>query len=977
MIYAFENFELDSKLYELRRDGKPCRMEPQVFDMLLYILENRDRVVTKNDLFDHIWKNRIVTDSALTSRLKAVRAVLGDGGRDQRLIKTLHGRGFRFVGHVIEHEDGSAKTAGGPPEKGHVQASTPVTTVPPGRKEQQSELLSMLTSAKGGERQIVFITGDAGLGKTTLLRSFIAALAQDESVYVAHGQCLEHHGSGEAYMPILEAVARLCGEENTPAIADIVSQLAPTWAQQMPGLGQNGDVSVQGSQRGGTQDRMLREMVEVLEAFSSLHTLVLVLEDIHWSDPSTIDLVVRLAMRADKAQLMVVATFRPANLKSRQSLFSTLKTLVVREHGREIVLDALDEASVGQFLDHRFNRAKLPPEVRNALYQRTGGHPLFTRNVVEQWVADGALVESDGTWQLTANPEQLAQVVPDNLKLFIQQFIEELAAQDRNLLEAAAVRGREFSTAEIATVLDQTEEDIELRCSRLAGRGRWIHASGVKEWPNGQISSLYAFAHDLYQEVFYELVPPGQRGRIHRTIGERLESVYGDQAAGKAGELANHFVHGRVPEKAVEYLRLSASTSLDRSAPREATAALRKALDLVPGLGSETARAQQELDLQQMLATSLIALEGVGSKSAEQAYERARALSDLLGENSKTQEVLYGMGAMYEVRGDFNRSQSLMNERLELPSIEKDSLLQVETHELLACSLFHQGQLALSLKHAKEGMSRFDTNRHSVIAPAYGENPGISCAFWAALDLLLTGDETEASVLLQKGIEMSQLSDQQYTLATAYAQAATFHQITRDVGATLKWAELAGETGAQLGYALRVAMGLVFKGWAQAISGDVDGGVTNLKHGIDGARITGACMDRPYFLGLLAEAHTAASQYDEGLDAVDEALADIEDRTLFFYASELHRLRGTLLLGSKGKKYKDQAESSFRQALTVAREQGAKLLELRASTSLARFVGNQGDRDQALTLLEGAVAVLGNPKDSPDLREARELMESL
>ena len=950
MIYAFENFELDTKLYELRRDGQPCRMEPQVFDMLLYIVENRDRVVTKNDLFDHIWKNRVVTDSALTSRLKAVRATLGDGGRDQRLIKTVHGRGFRFVGDVAELGDSSAqetKLDTGIPVEPHPPASSML----PGRAEHQSELLSSLALAKSGTRQIVFITGDAGLGKTTLLRSFIAALAQDESVYVAHGQCLEHHGSGEAYMPILEAIARLCGEENTPAIAEIMSQRAPTWAQQMPGLELN-DITGQVRQRGGNQDRMLREMVEALEVFTSKHTLVLVLEDIHWSDPSTIDLVVRLAMRTDKAKLMVVATFRPANLKSRQSLYSTIKTLIVREHGREIMLGALDEASVGQFLDHRFNHAKLPPEVRGALYQRTGGHPLFTRNVIEQWVADGALFDNNGTWELSVNLEELTQGVPDNLKLFIQQFIEELEAQERILLEAAAVRGREFSTAEVAAVLDQSEEDIETQCSELAGHGRWIHASGIEEWPSGQISSLYAFAHDLYQEVFYELVPAGQRGRIHRAIGNRLESAYGEQAARKAVELANHFVQGRVPEKAVEYLRVSASTSLDRSAPREAITALRKALDLVPGLTNETDQSQQELDLQIMLATSLIALEGVGSECAEQAYARAQALCDLLGEESKTQAVFYGMGAMYEVRGDFNRSQALLKERMKLPSMEKDNLLQVETHELLACSLFHQGQFDLSLEHAKEGMSRFDKKRHSIIAPAYGENPGISCSFWAALSLLLTGGVTEAAGLLQKGVESSRHSDQQYTLATAYTQAATFHQIMRDVEGTLKWARLAEETGTQLGYALRVAMGMVFKGWAQAMSGDAEQGVAHLKQGIDGARVTGACMDRPYFLGLLAEAYSTMSEYDAGLLAVDEALADTEDRTLFFYASELHRLRGILLLESGGEKLRDQAEACFRQGLAVAREQGAKLLQLRVSTSLARFLDEQDDRDQALALLE-------------------------
>ena len=977
MIYAFEKFELDTRLFELRREGQHCPMEPQVFDMLLYVVENRDRVVTKNDLFEHIWKNRVVTDSALTSRLKAVRATLGDGGRDQRLIKTVHGRGYRFVGAVTERGDpGSGQetsTASATP----IATMPPATSVLPGREKHQSVLLSALASAKTGTRQSIFITGDAGFGKTTLLRAFIDALAQDESVYVALGQCLEHHGSGEAYMPILEAIARLCREDDTLSAAKIVSKHAPTWAAQMPALQEFDNTNTQAGLRGGTQDRMLREMVEALEVFTSRHTLVLVLEDIHWSDPSTIDLVARVAMRTDRSQLMVVATYRPADLKSRQSLYSTVKTLIVREHGREIALAALNRASVGQYLDHRFNYAKLPKQLLGALYQRTGGHPLFTRNVVEQWIADGTLDEKDGTWQLSVDIEELARGVPDNLRSFIEQFIEELDIQDRLLLQGAAVRGTEFTTAEVAAALGQPEQDIESRCSTLAAQGRWIHVSGIEEWPDGQVSSRYAFAHNLYQEVLYDLAAPGQRVRIHRTIGERLESAYGDRASDMAVELANHFVQGRVSEKAVGYLRLSASKALSRSAPREAIDSIQTALVLVPKLTDESERARQEIFLQLMLAQPLISIEGVGSKRAEAAFERARELCDVLEEETGLQEVLYGMGAMYEVRGEFRRSQSLMEERMKLSSIREDDMLRLETNELLACSLFHQGQFDLSLQHASDGMLQFDSSRHSIMAPAYGENPGISCLFWAALDLLLQGSTDQAVELLQEGIKKSRHPDQQYSLATAYAQAATFHQLMRDVEGTSKWAQLAGKAGAQLGYALRVAMGLLMQGWAQVMTGNTDQGIANLKQGIEDARLTGACMDRPYFLGLLADACAVACRFEEGLRVVDQALTDTEDRTHFFYASELHRLRGTLLMGLAEDKFHQQAESSFTKALTVAREQGAKMMELRAKTSLARFLYDQGDNNQASALLEEIVAAFGDAGDSPDLREARELIKTV
>jgi predicted ATPase len=794
-------------------------------------------------------------------------------------------------------------------------------------------------------------------------------------MFVAHGQCLESHGAGEAYMPVLEAIARLCKEDDTSLITELLYERAPTWMAQMPGLRGAGDRDgAQESLRGGTQDRMLREMVEVLEALAAKQALVLVLEDIHWSDPSTLDLVARLAMRTDAARLMVVATLRPADFRTHdQSLYNMIQTLVVRERAVEIALDVLNEESVSHYLERRFGQAALPSELAAVLHKRTNGHPLFMRNVVEHWVADGSLVDDQDSWRLAVDIDQLTHDLPVNLTQFIQQFFDELDPADGLVLSAAAIRGTEFTPVEVAAAVDQSAQEVESRCAALTRHGRWIRASGIMEWPDGAISSRFTFNHDLYQEVLYGLIPAGRLAELHRKMGDKLEAGYGADAADNAVELANHFVEGRVFDKAITYLRLAARQALRRLAPREAIDSLRRAIRLVPRLDDETERARQELVLQILLAPPLIAIDGVGSKDAEDAFVRARELCDILQE-----QVLYGMGAMYEVRGEFKRSQALMEERFKLPSLETDDLLQVETHELLACSLFHQGEFDQSLKQARDGMARFDGSRHSTMAPAFGENPGISCHFWAALSLWFQGQPNEALEELQRGLEMSADPDQHYSLATAYIQAATLHQLMRDVDGTIKWSELAEKAGIQQGYVLRTATGQLMQGWAVAIKGSTTDGIEKLKHGIDTAGITGACMDRPYFLGLLAEAYAAASRPDDGLPVIEQALVDIEERTHFFYAAELHRLRGILLLSSgTNDDHRNEARSALHKALDIAREQGAKSMELRAATSLSQFLRDHGEPKEAAALLAPLVASFSEAVDTPDLRDARQMMQTL
>jgi DNA-binding winged helix-turn-helix (wHTH) protein len=320
MIYVFdEDYALDLQRYELRYSGKPVKLEPQVFNLLAYLIQHRDRVVTKQELLDTLWQGRFVTEAVLTSRLMGARKAVGDDGRVQRLIQTVHGRGYRFIAAVEEHigdamgHRSSSPSAAMPvpPEvqlrqvapifpseqvtmPATLQASRGVRAV--GREAELAQLHRHLERVLQGTRQVVFVTGEAGLGKTTLIETFIADLSSLGALWIGRGQCLEHYVAREAYLPVLEAVGRLCRDPEGLEVLTLLARQAPTWVVQMPWLVD--DMTLQTLQRrvlGATHERMLREMAEALNVVTTLRPLVLVLEDLHWSDVSTLDLIALLA----------------------------------------------------------------------------------------------------------------------------------------------------------------------------------------------------------------------------------------------------------------------------------------------------------------------------------------------------------------------------------------------------------------------------------------------------------------------------------------------------------------------------------------------------------------------------------------------------------------------------------------------------------------------------------------------------------
>ena len=659
-ILIFEPFCLDVGNERLWRVQEALHLTHKAFAVLHYLAEHAGQLVTKDELLEVVWSQTHVSEAALAVCIREIRQALGDQPRTPRFVATVHGRGYRFLAAVTI----ANRLPASPPP--------PVLPSPPpllvGREVECAQMQRWWAKAVQGERQVGFVTGEAGIGKTTLVEAFIARVRGDGALWIGHGQCIEQYGAGDAYLPVLEALGRLCRGPEGQHFMALLGQYAPSWLVQMPALLGAAELdALQRRGRGATHERMLRELAEAMEALTAERPLVLVLEDLHWSDDATLAWLACVARRREKARLLIIGTYRPMDVLVRAH---PLRTVVqeLQRHGQcaELPLASLTEAGVAAYLAARHAGRPLPEGLARLLHQRTGGNPLFMVSVVDAMVRQGVLQEDAAGWTVPEGLEAVAVELPESLRHLIEQQLGQLSPEDRRMLEAASVAGVEFSAAAVAAGVNMEAIDVEERCAELARREQFLQARGTVEWPDGTVAARYGFIHAVYQEGVYERVPAGRRVWLHQRIGARQEAGYGAQAWEIAAELAVHFERGRDLHRAVQYLWQAGRKALQRSAHQEAIVHWTKGLVFLQTLPDTPERLQQELVMQAPLGTPLIATKGWAAPEVATAYTRAHALWEQVGETPQYCWVLYGLCAWHAMRAEWQTARALMERLLTL-----------------------------------------------------------------------------------------------------------------------------------------------------------------------------------------------------------------------------------------------------------------------------------------------------------------------
>ncbi len=959
-IFRFSGFTLDVERASLMRDGERRALSPKDFALLQHLVAHRERVIPHAELLETVWRGTAVGPDVLKVRVRRLRHILGDDAHSPRFIAAVHGEGYRFIAPVVSSPYGEEISPSAAPPR------SPMI----GRGAELSKLQELLARAATGRRQLVFVTGEPGIGKTTLIDEFAEGLA---GAWVGRGQCIEHYGSGEPYLPVMEALARMARTDAHEQLAAVLRRAAPSWLLELPALLDSQErEALERQGLGLTRERRLRDLAEALEALTTTRAvgndpplLVLVLEDLHWTDPSTIELLTMLARRPDRARLLVLGSYRSVDATAPDHpLRAMLQELRAHSAITEVALRPLVEEDVAGYLAARFPAHVFPPDIAPLLHQRTGGNPLFLVDLVRELLARELVARTDVGWMFRGDADSILSVMPPSLRHLVEKQRNDLSSDEQRLLEAASAVGVEFSAAAVAAALAQSSTDIEDHGLHLAER-ELLRVAGVEEWPDGTRATRFGFPHALHREFWYERIPAQRRREWHLRIAERKVAAYRDRAHEIAAELAAHFDQGGDYRRAVSYHEQASGRAWQRAAEGEARAHLIRALELLRELPETSERLAQELLLQLRLGTLLAYTEGYASASSERAYHRANEICQHAGDARALFESVGGLFRISLWRGEARIARELGFRLLQIAEQTEDPIRIGIAHSALGQLLLFQAEPVDALRHTTLGLELCRENWHDGLLPVYGLHMEVVSMGVMANALQFLGHPDQASRYGDELEEFTRGDIHPLAAIGALWGAAMFRQMRGDAERVSQLAEALVSHCAAHGPADWIPLGEAVRCWALVAQGRAAVGVTSGGIGAETAGIFDT-----YALGLAADTLSRLGRAAEARDALRQAFAAAQRNGPGWCDAELHRLDGELRLDPA------EAEACFRQALELARSQRAKSWELRAALSLGELWRRQGKEGEARAIVSETYDWFTEGFDSPDLKRARAFLSA-
>jgi TOMM system kinase/cyclase fusion protein len=889
---------------------------------------------------------------------------------------------YRLVQGYFECQDLGAQTLRGVAEPLHVYrvlqgsgargrldvAITRGLTPLVGRESEVTLLLERWEQAKAGHGQVVLLTGDAGIGKSRLvqmLKEHVAnqphtcwecrslsyfentALFPLTDLFQRLLQFQAEDTSDEKLEKLEQALPqyRLSLEETVPLFAPLLALSLPE--QHYPPL----NLSPQ-RQRQKTLETIITILLELAE-----HQPVLfIVEDLHWTDPTTLELIGLLLDQTPTASLLVLLTCRPHFQPAWHH----------RSYLTEITVNRLSHAQVGQIVTCVTDGKTLPKEVLQQILVKTDGVPLFVEEMTKALLESGSLKEVEGQYELTGSFDTFA--IPATLQDSLMERLDRLVTA-KGIAQLAAVIGRQFAYTLLQMVSQVDEMTLQRELGRLV-EAELVYQRGVPP------QSTYVFKHALIQDTAYQSLLKSTRQQYHQRVAHVLEAQFPAIVDQQPELLAHHFTEAGLTEKAVGYWHQAGQRASERSAHVETISHITKGLELLQTWPETPQRHQREVDMLIALGASLIATKGYGAPEVEQTYLCAQHLCQHLEDPQRRFAVLRGLCGYYIVRAEYQTACKLGEQLLTLAQQVHNTSLLLAAHRVLGAALSFLGMTALAHTHFVQGLALYNPQQHRTFAFLYGEDTGVVSLGHAAWALWRLGYPEQGLAQSDKAILLAQQIAHAFSLGQALNAAAIIHQFRRDPRATQASAEAAIRLATDQGFPYWMAYGLILRGWALAEQGQAKEGIAQLSQGLSAFQATGAEVFRTYFLALLAEAHNIIGQPEAGLAVLTEALTFAETTAERWYEAELYRLKGALLLQQHSDN-QAEADTCFHHALDIARSQQAKSLELRAATSLARLWQQQGKRQEAHDLLVPVYNWFTEGFDTANLQDAKALLDEL
>jgi predicted ATPase len=707
------------------------------------------------------------------------------------------------------------------------------------------------------------------------------------------------------------------------------------------------------------RQKTLETIVDILLELAEHHPVLFILEDLHWTDPSTLEWISLLLDQTPTASLLVLLTCRPYFRPAWHH----------RSYLTEITVNRLSHAQVEQIVTGMTDGKTFPAEVLQQILAKTDGVPLFVEEMTKSLLESEQLKALDGRYELVGSFSTFA--IPATLQDSLMARLDRLVTA-KAVAQYAAVIGRQFAYDLLHVVSQLDDVTLRRELSRLV-EAEIVYQRGLPP------QASYHFKHALIRDAAYESLLKSTRQHYHQRIAQVLESQFPETVEGQPELLAHHYTEAGLIEQAVGYWQKAGQSASERSAHVEAIAHLRQGLALLQMLPETPQRLQREVDMHIALGASLIATKGWAAPEVGETYTYAQQLCQHLEDPYQLFPVLWGLWAYALVRADLRTAHALGEQLVTLAQHTQDPVMLLVAHRAMGSTLFYlgtPGTPASAHTHLAQGIALYDAKHHCAHAFLYGEDASVVCRSHDAHALWYLGYPDQGLARNDEAVTLAQHIVHPYSLCYVLVFAALLHQFRREVRAAQERAEAAIILAQEQGFPAWMAYSAILHGWALAQQGQAKEGSEQITQGLTAWRATGAEGGREYFLALLAEAYGSMGQPEAALVVLVEALTLVDTTDGRWYEAELYRLKGDLLL-QQSSDNQAEAENCFHHALAIARNQQAKSFELRAATSLARLWQRQGKRAATYELLAPIYGWFTEGFDTADLQEAKALLDAL
>ena len=832
-----------------------------------------------------------------------------------------------------------------------------------GREGELQRMRRPLELAMRGEGQIVASVSEAGTGKSRLLFEFSKTLPAECKVLEAHSMS---HGKATAWLPVIELLHSYFGVTDGDDAATRRQKIGASLAALDPALGDSlpyllgllgvieGPDPLQMMDPRIKRQRTLEGIRQIILAESLRQPLVMVFEDLHWIDEQTQALLDLLAGSIGGARVLLLVTYRPEYRHEWSA----------KSHYLEHRLEPLTGDDAEKLLSALLGAAAELSPLKSLIIDRTNGNPFFIEETIRALFEEGAL-QRTGAITLIKPLSDLR--MPATVQGILAERIDRLSARQKELLQTLAVIGRKSPIGLVREVASGLKSELDLILVELES-AEFIYRQ------QGLVENDYIFKHALTQEVAYNSLLIERRKLLHERVGEALEAKLDDNVGDELSRLAHHYSHSDNVGKAVEYLGRAGQQAIQRSAHAEAINNIRAAIRLGESLPDSLERAKQEAPLRLALGVSLQATKGYASDDAAQAYGRARELSERIGDDFHLIAALRGESTCYNVRADYKRALRLGQRLLSFGSENNEYLIEGRT--IVGQISIYLGEFRSSEAHFTKGLAH-EVREGPLKTFQYAGHSRAASFAYLARTLSILGYADRALACSNEAVSLAQTLSMPLTLAQAQGMHGLLYQVRREVDLAEEWADKNIAHATAHGFPYWWTLGSILKGWLLDQRGESELGFRMYEKGLHGYRATGARLGLSWLLGLRGELLAKIGRIDEGLAAIEEALSHVEETEERYYEAEAHRLKGELLLRRGGAGALAAAEASFQKSLEVARGQQAKAWELRAATSLARLLSSQGRSPEGLKVLKNVYDWFTEGFDTPDLKDARRLLDEL